>query len=61
MTRQMILTTAGNEAKSAMSVRLAKVENVKRASEKRIATGNILILQRILQIAGNAVLLAPRA
>ena len=44
-TLQMILTTAGNAAKSAVQVRFAKGENARRwASEKRIAMENGLIL-----------------
>ena len=57
----MTLQIAGNAAKSAMSVRLAKAENAKRAQEERIAMENGFTLHMILPTAGNAVLLAPRA
>ena len=60
-THQMILPTAGNAAKSAVSARFAKVENAKRALATRLATGNRLELQMILPTAGDALLPALRA
>ena len=54
MTLRRILLTAGNAVTSAVLARFAMVEDVKRASDTRIATGNRLTLRMILQTAGNA-------